>query len=109
MSDQVGNQNVGFLMTRLIFVPLVTVSVRALLSTYNWAHVSIIYDEFEVFYREAAPSMVSDFELDEDFPMAYPVPFKSNHRWNPKELLVAASKHARGTLYVKCMWHMFNT
>ena len=75
---------------------LFSVSVRALLKVYNWEHVSIIYDVWEVFYREAGPSMTLDFEEDEDFPPAYPVPFNQMHQWNAEDVLTDASKHARG-------------
>jgi hypothetical protein len=72
------------------------VSVRALLREYSWQHVSIIYDEDEIFYLVAGPSMIHDFEKDSEFPDSNPVPFKRTKAWNPRDTLTMASKHARG-------------
>ena len=77
-----------------------SVSVRALLKVYKWEHVSIIYDILEVFYREAGPSMITDFEEDLDFPLAYPVPFNRSNDWSPRDVLIDASRHARGKTLV---------
>lgn len=70
--------------------------MRALLREYRWRHVSIIYDEDEIFYLVAGPSMVNDFEKDAEFPDSYPVPFKRKRSWNPQDTLKLASRHARG-------------
>lgn len=72
------------------------VSVRALLKEFNWKHVSIIYDEDEVFYLNAGPSMVTDFEEDPQFPASHPVPFRSTKSWVPENILKEASNYARG-------------
>ena len=75
----------------------ILVSVRALLKAYDWKHASVIYDTHGVFYREAGPSMITDFDEDPDFPSAYPVEFNRTDQWNPKDVLVDASRHTRGT------------
>ncbi|XP_053378037.1 atrial natriuretic peptide receptor 1-like [Mercenaria mercenaria] len=73
----------------------ISVSVRALLREYDWRHVSIIYDEDEIFYLVAGPSMVHDFEMDSEFPDSNPVPFKRTKDWSPPDTLNKASRHAR--------------
>lgn len=72
-------------------------SVRALLKKYRWEHVSIIYDEDEIFYLMAGPSMVNDFEMDSEFPDSNAVPFRRSKDWDPTDTLIIASRHARGT------------
>ena len=78
------------------------VSVRALLSDWKWRHVSMIYDEHEVFYQRMAPAMISDFLGDDDFPALHPVKFNRSQPWDPTDLLIDASAHARG----RCIYNI---
>ena len=41
--------------------------------------------------------MITDFDEDPDFPSAYPVEFNRTDQWSPKDVLVDASRHTRGT------------
>lgn len=71
-------------------------SVRALLKEFNWKHVSIIYDEDEIFYLNAGPSMVEDFDVDPLFPDSHAVPFRRTENWVPENTLKNAANYARG-------------
>ncbi|KAH3893921.1 hypothetical protein DPMN_018073 [Dreissena polymorpha] len=75
---------------------IVSVSVRALLKEYGWRHVAVIYDEQEVFYKNAGPSMIEDFKHDPDFPDPYELKFNRTDNWLPEETMEDASAHARG-------------
>ncbi|KAH3886455.1 hypothetical protein DPMN_010464 [Dreissena polymorpha] len=68
------------------------------MSTYNWRHVSILYDFTDVFFDIAGSNLVNDFKRNPALSRPYDIPFNPQKIIDYAGILTEASAHARGKL-----------
>ena len=63
---------------------------------FEWRHVAIIYDTYDVLMRIQGSSLVNNLRSDVNYPRPYDIPFQADKPQDFEAMVLEASQHSRG-------------